>query len=78
MPVVDNGIISTDDWSEPILLEPAEYVEPKNNGNIIVIAGYTFYKDEDEHFYPYGSGKIVQRMYNKMGGGDKLCHLQKK
>nr|UHA57785.1 ORF1b [Canine coronavirus] len=71
VPVVDNGTISTDDWSEPILLEPAEYVEPKNNGNIIVIAGYTFYKDEDEHFYPYGSGKIVQRMYNKMGGGDK-------
>nr|QJI07127.1 ORF1a polyprotein [Canine coronavirus] len=71
VPVVDNGTISTDDWSEPILLEPAEYVQPKNNGNIIVIAGYTFYKDEDEHFYPYGSGKIVQRMYNKMGGGDK-------
>nr|WEG19724.1 ORF1ab polyprotein [Canine coronavirus] len=71
VPVVDNGTISTDDWSEPILLEPAEYVKPKNNGNIIVIAGYTFYKDEDEHFYPYGSGMVVQKMYNKMGGGDK-------
>nr|UXN48785.1 orf1ab polyprotein [Transmissible gastroenteritis virus] len=71
VPVVDNGTIATADWSEPILLEPAEYVKPKNNGNVIVIAGYTFYKDEDEHFYPYGFGKIVQRMYNKMGGGDK-------
>nr|QJI07149.1 ORF1a polyprotein [Canine coronavirus] len=71
VPVVDNGTISTDDWSEPILLEPAEYVQPKNHGNIVVIAGYTFYKDEDEHFYPYGSGMIVQKMYNKMGGGDK-------
>nr|AKV62753.1 replicase 1a [Porcine respiratory coronavirus] len=72
VPVVDDGTIAIVDWSETILLEPAEYVEPKNNGNVIVIAGYTFYKDEDEHFYPYGFGKIVQRMYNKMGGGDKV------
>ncbi|AEK25520.1 polyprotein orf1ab [Feline coronavirus UU54] len=71
VPVTNSGTVTNDDWSDPILLEPADYVEPKDNGDVIVIAGYTFYRDEDDHFYPYGSGMVVQKMYNKMGGGDK-------
>ncbi|QGX41950.1 polyprotein 1ab [alphacoronavirus sp. WA3607] len=62
-------------------LEETDYVEPRGNGFLTVVNGYTFYSD-GTYFYPSNIDAVVPLCYRKVGGGKlqfnedvKVCEI---